>query len=109
MPRFPRGAVGMAADSAGASISAGLTNLRIEAGRPADELVKMTIDGFVAFAAAVLQTLDIEHMDAAPPIADQADLLQLAGDEGDAAALHTQHLREKLLRQRQGVAHQQIA
>src|SRR4051794_1898032 len=78
-------------------------------GRPTDELMEMPVDGRVALAAAVVQALDIEHLDAAAAIADQARLLQLARDEGDAAALHTQHLRQELLRQRQGVAHQQIA
>src|SRR3954469_20096800 len=78
-------------------------------GRPTDELMEMPVDGRVALAAAVVQALDIEHLDAAAAIADQARLLQPAGDEGDAAALYPQHLRQELLRQRQGFAHHQIA
>jgi hypothetical protein len=46
--------------------------------------VEMPVDGRIALAAAVLQALDIEHLDAAAAIADQARLLQLARDEGDA-------------------------
>ena len=64
----------------------------------------MRVDGIVTFAATVLQALDIDHMDAATTVADQTSLLQLAGDESDAASLHAEHLRQELLRERQGVA-----
>src|SRR4051794_32897451 len=77
--------------------------------RPTDELAEMRIDGAVTFAATVLQSLDIDHMDAATTIADQTSLLQLARDESDAAPLHTEHLRQELLRKRQRVTVQQIA
>src|SRR3954466_13351851 len=56
--------------------------------RPTDELAEMPVDGAVTFATAVLQPLDIDHMDVATAVADQTRLLQFAGDKGDAAALH---------------------
>ena len=58
----------------------------------------MRVDRVVAFATAVLEPFDIENMDASAAIIDETCFLKLASHEGDAAALHTQHLREELLR-----------
>ena len=51
----------------------------------------------VAFAAAVLEAFNIEDMDATAAIIDETSFLKFASDQGDAAALHAQHLREELL------------
>ena len=51
----------------------------------------------IAFAATVLEALDIENMDATAAIIDKTSLLEFARHQGHAAALHTQHLREELL------------
>ena len=47
----------------------------------------------VTLTGGVVQPFNIKDMDMATPVADQPCLLQFTGYEGDAAALHPQHLR----------------
>ena len=82
---------------------------RIEAWRPGQQLIEVSVDGQVAFTAGVLERFDIKQMDVSAPVPDQSGLLQPAGDHCDAAALHAQHLREKFLGERQTVAPEQVA
>lgn len=67
-------------------------------GRPPDQAVEMPVDRCVAFAAALVEAFDIKDMDASPAIIDETYFLEFAGYQGDAAALHAQHLRKELLR-----------
>lgn len=85
------------------------TTVVIDVWPPADQAFEMIIDGLVAFAAGVAQRLHIEDMDAAAAVIDEPGLLQLPRHDRDAAALHAEHLRQKLLRERKGVAHEQVA
>ena len=80
------------------------------AGAPTiNQSLEMRINRPIAFAATVLEALDIENMDATASVVDKSGLLELARYQGHAAALHAQHLREKFLGQRQRVAAQQVA
>ncbi len=81
----------------------GLAFLALCRSTPGDQPAEVRVDRAVTFAVTVLQSLDID-VDAATPIVDQSRLLQLAGDQGDAAALHPQHLGQEFLRQRQRIA-----
>ena len=76
----------------------------VNIGAPADEPVELPVDRRIALAARLPQRLYVENMNAPAPIVDQASFLKFARHEGDAAALHTQHLRQEFLRQRQGIA-----
>jgi hypothetical protein len=69
----------------------------------------MIVDRGIAFAAGILERFQIDDMDASTAVSDEAGFLQLAGDNGDAAALHTQPLSHKILRQGQCIALQQIS
>ena len=42
----------------------------------------MRVDRRIALAAGVLQSFDIEHLDATAPIPDQARILQFASHQG---------------------------
>ena len=68
----------------------------------------MRADRRIALAAGVLQSFDVEHLDATAPIPDQARILQFASHQGDAAALHAQHLRQEFLCQGQRIAPEQV-
>jgi hypothetical protein len=64
---------------------------------PTDQPLELRINRRIAFAATVLKALDIENMDASASVVDEASLLEFSRYQGYAAALHTQHLREKFL------------
>ena len=48
----------------------------------------MRVNCRIAFAATVLEALDIENMDATASVVDKASLLEFARYQGHAAALH---------------------
>lgn len=78
-------------------------------GRPSNQTLEMRVDRRIALAAGVLQSFDIEDLNATAPIPDQARILQFASHQGDAAALHAQHLGQKFLGEWQRIAADQIA
>jgi hypothetical protein len=57
------------------------------------------MDRSIALASRFLQSLPVEHNDSAATVADQARLLQLAGDQSDGRSSHRQHLGHEILRQ----------
>ena len=76
----------------------------VNIGTPSDQAMELPVDRRIAFAARLPERLYVENMNAPAPIVDQAGFLKFARYKGDAAALHTQHLRQEFLRQRQGIA-----
>jgi len=69
---------------------------------------KLIANYLVTNAGYVLQRFDLKDVNPPAPIVDQAGFLELQGHERDTATLHTQHLRQEILRQRQGVAPEQV-
>ena len=58
----------------------------------------------VAFAAVLLESASVEHLDAPTTVADQAVTLQLDCGNRDALTAHAQHARNALLRDRKFAA-----
>ena len=71
---------------------------------PTDNAMKVGVQRCVAFAGDLLQPVNIQDSNFAVVIIDKPGLLQPSGNERDATSMHSQHLRQELLGQRQKVA-----
>ncbi len=56
-------------------------------------------NGGMALAGVSSKACFVDDLHASAPVVDQALLLQLTGEHRDARALHTEHLRQMLLRE----------
>jgi hypothetical protein len=68
-----------------------------------DQSAIMRLHRLVALASRLSQAFDVRNLDISPRIPDQARLLQGECDGSDAGPSDTQHLGQKLLRERQTV------
>ena len=53
---------------------------------------------FDCCGASIKEAFNIEDVNATAAIIDETSFLKFASNQGDAAALHAQHLRQELLR-----------
>src|SRR5262249_56705316 len=66
--------------------------------------IEVVADDAVAFAGDLFERRAIDDMNETTAVADETGALQQAGRDRHRGAAHAQHLPEKFLRQRDGVA-----
>jgi hypothetical protein len=90
-------------------VKADICSLRLKACRTENprlrkHLIAVVPDNRVAFTRDIFDRRAIQELDVTAAIADEAGALQQTGRERDGGAPHSQHLAEKLLRQRDDIA-----
>jgi hypothetical protein len=79
------------------------------AGLPSRKSVVVVVYSAVAFASCVVQAFCIQEFDSPAPIFDESCSLKTLCDEGHAGPVHAEHLSQKLLRQIEFAALNQVA
>src|SRR5437868_6437805 len=72
----------------------------------AEQRPVVRVDGSIALAGCVPQTLQIDDLDASPRVLDKSRLLQRVSDQRDTGSPDPEHLGKKLLGERKRIAGQ---